>query len=85
MKSVDKELHLRHLTVDEALFRLDQYLNDAFMAGLPSVRIVHGKGTGTLRQAVHEVLAKHPLVKSFRPGDYGEGDYGVTVVELAHR
>ncbi len=85
MKSVDKELHLRHLTVDEALFRLDQYLNDAFMAGLPSVRIVHGKGTGTLRQAVHEVLAKHPLVKSFRPGDYGEGDYGVTIVELASR
>ncbi len=85
MKAVDKELHLRYLTVDEALFRLDQYLNDAFMAGLPSVRIVHGKGTGTLRQAVHEVLAKHPLVKSFRPGDYGEGDYGVTVVELAHR
>jgi len=85
MKSVDKELHLRHLTVDEALFRLDQYLNDAFMAGLPLVRIVHGKGTGTLRQAVHEVLAKHPLVKSFRPGDYGEGDYGVTIVELVSR
>jgi len=85
MKAVDRELHLRHLTVDEALFRLDQYLNDAFMAGLPSVRIVHGKGTGTLRQAVHEVLAKHPLVKSFRPGDYGEGDYGVTIVELVSR
>jgi len=85
MKAVDRELHLRHLTVDEALFRLDQHLDDAFMAGLPSVRIVHGKGTGTLRQAVHEVLAKHPLVKSFRPGDYGEGDYGVTIVELAHR
>ncbi len=85
MKAVDRELRLRHLTVDEALFRLDQYLNDAFMAGLPSVRIVHGKGTGTLRQAVHEVLAKHPLVKSFRPGDYGEGDYGVTIVELVSR
>jgi len=85
MKAVDRELHLRHLTVDEALFRLDQYLNDAFMAGLLSVRIVHGKGTGTLRQAVHEVLAKHPLVKSFRPGDYGEGDYGVTIVELVSR
>jgi len=85
MKAVDRELHLRHLTVDEALFRLDQYLNDAFMAGLPSVRIVHGKGTGTLRQAVHEVLAKHPLVKSFRLGDYGEGDYGVTIVELVSR
>ena len=83
MKDVDRELHLRHLTIDKALFRLDQYLNDAFMAGLPFVRIVHGKGTGTLRQAVHEALAKHPLVKSFRLGDYGEGDYGVTIVELA--
>jgi DNA mismatch repair protein MutS2 len=85
MKAVDRELRVRHLTVDEAVFRLDQYLSDAFMAGLPSVRIVHGKGTGTLRSAVHKVLAKHPLVKSFRLGDYGEGDYGVTVVELAHR
>ncbi|HUS04512.1 MAG TPA: Smr/MutS family protein [Dehalococcoidia bacterium] len=85
MKAVDRELRVRHLTVDEASFRLDQYLNDAFMAGLPFVRIVHGKGTGTLRQAVHKVLAKHPLVKSFRLGDYGEGDYGVTIVELAHR
>jgi len=85
MKAVDRELMLRHLTVDEALFRLDQYLNDAFMAGVPSVRIVHGKGTGTLRQVVHEVLAKHPLVKSFRLGDYGEGDYGVTIVELTSR
>ena len=85
MKAVDKELHLRHLTVDEALFRLDQYLNDAFMADLPSVRIVHGKGTGTLRQAVHNLLDKHPLVKSYRLGDYGEGDYGVTIVEIASR
>jgi len=85
MKTVDRELRIRRLTVDEALFRLEQYLNDAFMAGLPSVRIVHGKGTGILRQAVHEVLAKHPLVKSFRLADYGEGDYGVTIVELVHR
>jgi len=85
MKAVDTELHLRHLTADEALFQLDQYLNDAFMAGLLSVRIVHGKGTGILRQAVHEALAKHPLVKSYRLGDYGEGDYGVTIVELVNR
>jgi len=82
---VDKELHLRRLTVDEALFRLDQYLYDAFMAGLPSVRIVHGKGTGKLRRAVHNSLAKHPLVKSYRLGEHGEGDYGVTIVELARR
>jgi DNA mismatch repair protein MutS2 len=85
MKSVDRELRLRRLTVDEALWRLDQYLYDAFMAGLSSVRIVHGKGTGKLRHAVHESLAKHPLVKSYRLGDYGEGDYGVTIVELTNR
>jgi len=83
--AVSSELRLRRLTVDEALPQLDHYLNAAFMAGLPSVRIVHGKGTGVLRQAVHEVLAEHPLVKSFRPGDYGEGDTGVTVVELANQ
>jgi DNA mismatch repair protein MutS2 len=85
MKAVDRELLLRRLTVEEALYRLDQYLYDAFMAGLSSVRIVHGKGTGKLRHAVHESLAKHPLVKSYRLGDYGEGDYGVTVVELTNR
>ena len=85
MKPIDRELLLRRLTVEEALDRLDQYLYDAFMAGLPSVRIVHGKGTGKLRRAVHESLAKHPLVKSYRLGDYGEGDYGVTVVELTNR
>ena len=77
------EIHLRRLTVDEALLKLDQYLNDAFMAGLYQVRVVHGKGTGTLRQAVREKLTKHPLVKSYRPGVYGEGGAGVTVVELA--
>ena len=82
--AVGSELRLRRLRGDEALPKLDHYLNDAFMAGLPSVRIVHGKGTGVLRQAVHEVLAEHPLVKSFRPGGYGEGDVGVTIVELAN-
>jgi DNA mismatch repair protein MutS2 len=85
VKPVDRELVLRRLTVEEALYRLDQYLYDAFMTGLSSVRIVHGKGTGKLRRAVHESLAKHPLVKSYRFGDYGEGDYGVTVVELTNR
>jgi DNA mismatch repair protein MutS2 len=85
MKPVDAELLLRRLTVEESLDRLDQYLYDAFMAGMPSVRIVHGKGTGKLRHAVHESLDKHPLVKSYRLGDYGEGGYGVTVVELTNR
>lgn len=79
------EVHLRRLTIDEALPKLDQYLNDAFIAGLYQVRVIHGKGTGTLRQAVREQLAKHSLVESYRPGDYGEGGSGVTIVELAQR
>ena len=79
------ELRLRHLTVDEALPKLDQYLHDAFMAGLYQIKVIHGKGTGTLRQLVREQLAKHPLVKSHRPGEYGEGGAGVTVVELADK
>ena len=77
------EVHLRHLTVDEALLKLDEYLHDAFMDGLYWVKVVHGKGTGTLKQIVHEQLAKHPLVKSYRLGKYGEGGTGVTIVELA--
>jgi len=79
------EVHLRRLTVDEAILKLDRYLNDAFMAGLCQVRIVHGKGTGTLRQAVWQELAQHPLVKSYRVGGYGEGGVGVTIVDLAQR
>ena len=77
------EVHLRHLTVDEALLKLDKYLNDAFMAGLYQVRVIHGKGTGTLRQVIRGQLAEHTLVKSYRPGDYGEGGAGVTIVDLA--
>ncbi len=77
------EVHLRQLTVDEALLKLDKYLNDALMAGLWQVRVVHGKGTGTLRQAVQTALDSHPLVKSYRLGGYGEGGAGVTIVELA--
>jgi len=79
------EVHLRHLTVDEALLKLDQYLDDAFMAGLYQVRVIHGKGTGTLRRVVRERLAEHSLVKSYRPGGYGEGGGGVTIVELAEK
>lgn len=76
------EIHLRYLTVDEALLKLDKYLDDAFMAGLYQVRVVHGKGVGTLRRVVRAQLAKHSLVKSYRPGEYGEGGAGVTIVEL---
>ncbi len=83
MTPAKDEVHLRHLMVDEALLKLDKYLNDAFMAGLYQIKVVHGKGTGILCQVVREQLAKHPLVKSYRPGGYGEGGNGVTIVELA--
>ncbi|MDO8687765.1 MAG: Smr/MutS family protein [Dehalococcoidales bacterium] len=79
------EVYLRHLTVDEALLKLDKDLHDAFMAGSYQVRVIHGKGTGTLRRMVSEQLAKHPLVQSYRPGEYGEGGAGVTIVRLASR
>ena len=81
----ENEVSLRRLTVDEALLKLDKYLHDAFMAGLYQVTVVHGKGTGTLRLATHRALAKHPLVKSYRLGIYGEGEAGVTIVELAQK
>ena len=82
---ISNEVHLRHLTIDEAILKLDKYLNDAFMTGLYQVRVIHGKGTGTLRQAVQEQLTKHPLVKSYRLGIYGEGGAGITIVELVKR
>jgi DNA mismatch repair protein MutS2 len=79
------ELNLRGLRVEEAIPRLDKYLNDAYLAGLPPVRIIHGKGTGALRRAVREHLEGHPLVASYRPGDQHEGGDGVTVAELVSR
>ncbi len=85
MTPAEDEVRLRQLTVDEALLKLDKYLDNAFMAGLYQVRVIHGKGTGTLRQAVREELVKHPLVKSYRAAGYGEGGTGVTIVELIPR
>jgi DNA mismatch repair protein MutS2 len=76
------ELDLHALTVEEALPKLAKYLDGAYLAGLNRVVIIHGKGTGTLREAVRHYLGKHTLVKAFRPGGYGEGDEGVTIVEL---
>jgi DNA mismatch repair protein MutS2 len=76
------ELDLRGQRVEEILPRLDKRLDDAFLAGLPFVRIIHGKGTGALRQAVRQQLRHHPLVKSQRPGEQGEGGTGVTVAYL---
>ena len=78
--SLSSELNLLGKTVDEALHELDKYLDDAYLAHLSTVRIVHGKGTGTLRQAVGRFLKKVKYVKEFRIGEYGEGDAGVTIV-----
>ncbi|HUT19130.1 MAG TPA: endonuclease MutS2 [Anaerolineae bacterium] len=80
---VHLELHLRGLRVDEALPRLEKYLDEAYRAQVPFARIVHGKGTGALRQAVRDFLRGYPLVESFRDGAEGEGDTGVTVVRFA--
>ena len=70
------------MTVDEAMAQLDKYLDDAYLAHLPSVRIVHGKGTGALRNAVHKYLKRIKYVESFRLGEFGEGDAGVTIAEF---
>ncbi len=77
--SISTEINLLGKTVDEALSELDKYLDDAYLAHLPSVRIVHGKGTGALRKAVHGHLKKIKYVESFRLGEHGEGDTGVTI------
>jgi DNA mismatch repair protein MutS2 len=79
------ELRLRHLTVDEALPGVHQFLHDTYISGFRQVRIIHGKGTGTLREMVRRELKKHPLVKSFRAGGRDEGGEGVTVVEFTEK
>ncbi len=76
------QLDMRGWRVDDALEELETYLNDAAMAGMSSVRVVHGKGTGALRAAVRERLAHHPLVKSYTSASPQEGGDGVTVVKL---
>jgi DNA mismatch repair protein MutS2 len=83
VESPGLELDLRGQTAGEALHRLDQYLDDAYLVGLPWVRIIHGKGTGVLRVAVRDALRNHPLVTSYESGDEREGGDGVTVAKLA--
>ena len=80
--SVSTEINLLGKTVDEAVAELDKYLDDAYIAHLSSVRIVHGKGTGALRKGVHNYLRRQKHVASFRLGEFGEGDAGVTIVEF---
>ena len=81
-KSISPEINVIGLNIEEATQIVDKYLDDANLSKLETVRIVHGKGTGKLRQGIHSFLKKHPHVKSFRMGTYGEGEMGVTVVTL---
>ena len=81
-RSATTDLDLRGMTVEEALLEVDRFLDNAVMCGLERVTVIHGKGTGTLRAAVQQHLKGHRQVKGFRLGAYGEGETGVTVVEL---
>ena len=80
--TISTEINLLGLNVDDALAKLDKYLDDAYLSHLPSVRVVHGKGTGALRSAIHTHLKKIRYVKSYKLAEYGEGDAGVTIVEF---
>ena len=80
--SISPEINLLGYTVDEAVAKLDKYLDDAYLSGIPQVRIVHGKGTGALRNGVAAYLKGISYIKSFRLGEQGEGDAGVTIVEF---
>lgn len=82
VKTFKPEIDLRGMNGDDAWFMVDKYLDDARMSGIRSVTLIHGKGTGALRAAIQRYLKSDPRVKSHRAGVYGEGDSGVTVVEL---
>ena len=81
-KNATTEINVIGQSVEEAIFVIDKFLDDSVLANLQTVRIVHGKGTGKLKAGIHAFLKKHPHVKSYRMGTYGEGEMGVTVVTL---
>ena len=81
-KTISPEINVIGLNVEEANQIIDKYLDDAKLSKLETIRIVHGKGTGKLRDGIHSFLKKHPHVESFRMGNFGEGEMGVTVVTL---
>jgi len=81
-RTVTMELDVRGMNIEEALVEVDKYLDDVFLAGLQEVTIIHGKGTGALRNAIHQYLRHHPHVESFRLGKFGEGESGVTIIKV---
>jgi DNA mismatch repair protein MutS2 len=85
MEDVQHELDLRGMTGDEALPMVDKFIDDAILAGLHRIDVIHGKGTGALRRRVTDFLSTHPRVRSFRLGEWNEGGTGATVVELAEQ
>lgn len=80
--NISTEINVMGMTVDEAVLEIDKYIDDAVIAHLNKVTIIHGKGTGALRNGIHAYLKRNKSVQSFRPGEFGEGEYGVTIVEL---
>ncbi len=80
--NVGTEINLLGMTTDEAISAVSKYLDDAYVAHISPVRIVHGKGTGALRKAVHQYLKSQKNISEFRLGEYGEGDAGVTIVKF---
>ena len=81
-KAISSELNVIGLNSDDAIFMVDKYLDDARICHLPSVRIIHGKGSGILRKAIHQFLKTNKHVESYRLGTFGEGETGVTIVEI---
>ena len=81
-KNIKTEIDLRGKNIEEAIIDIDKYLDDSYIAGLKEVYLIHGKGTGALREGVKSYLRGHRHVKGFRTGKYGEGGEGVTVVEI---
>lgn len=80
--TVSYEIDLRGLYVDEGIMKVDKFIDDAFLAGMDTISIIHGKGTGALKNGIHEYLRRHRKVESYRLGEFGEGDAGVTIVKL---
>ena len=81
-REVSGELDIRGMASDEAIMELDSYIDNAIVSGLETIRIIHGKGTGVLRQSVQAHLRTHKAIKSYRLGTFGEGENGVTIAEL---